>query len=87
MNNKDLYVPWKKGRLREIELPEVNDGIQCEICLKGKRTAAPTPKKSERKSDLLEIIHTDVCGPMRWERRDILLLLLTTHLGSVRLDS
>lgn len=28
-------------------------------------TASPVPKKSKRKSDLLEIIHTDVCGPMR----------------------
>lgn len=65
MNYKDLYAAYKKGRLRGIELPEVNDSIQCEICLKGKMTAAPTPKKSERKSDLLEIIHTDVCGPMR----------------------
>ncbi|KMQ84567.1 retrovirus-related pol polyprotein from transposon tnt 1-94, partial [Lasius niger] len=56
LNYKDLYAAWKKNRLRGIELPEVNDSIQCEICLKGKITAATTPKKSERKSDLLEII-------------------------------
>lgn len=27
-------------------------------------TATSTPKKSEKKSDLLEIIHTDICGPI-----------------------
>lgn len=65
LNYKDMYAALKEDRIRGIKIPESNDNIQCEICLKGKMTATPIPKKSVRKSDLLEIIHTDVCGPMR----------------------
>jgi hypothetical protein len=36
----------------------------CESCLLGKMTKAPFIGLSERASDLLELIHTDVCGPM-----------------------
>jgi hypothetical protein len=37
---------------------------KCESCLLGKMTKAPFTGKSERAKDLLELIHTDVCGPM-----------------------
>ena len=36
----------------------------CEPCLMGKMTKTPFSGTMERASDLLEIIHTDVCGPM-----------------------
>ena len=36
----------------------------CEACLLGKMTKSPFKGSFERASDLLEIIHTDVCGPM-----------------------
>lgn len=36
----------------------------CEACLLGKMTKAPFTGSPERASDLLELIHTDVCGPM-----------------------
>ena len=36
----------------------------CEGCLMGKMTKAPFRGKGERASDLLGLIHTDVCGPM-----------------------
>ncbi|KAJ9565731.1 hypothetical protein OSB04_001697 [Centaurea solstitialis] len=35
----------------------------CESCLSGKMTKQPFNKENERATDLLEIIHTDVCGP------------------------
>ncbi|KAJ9553892.1 hypothetical protein OSB04_017937 [Centaurea solstitialis] len=35
----------------------------CESCLSGKMTKHPFNKDNERANDLLEIIHTDVCGP------------------------
>ncbi|KAK8957861.1 hypothetical protein KSP39_PZI000571 [Platanthera zijinensis] len=38
----------------------------CESCLKGKMTKAPFTKKGVRASNLLELIHTDVCGPMNF---------------------
>jgi len=36
----------------------------CEACLLGKMTKAPFKGFPERAADLLELIHTDVCGPM-----------------------
>ena len=36
----------------------------CESCLLGKMTKAPFTAHSERASDLLGLIHTDVCGPI-----------------------
>ena len=36
----------------------------CKGCLMGKMTKSPFNGKGERASDLLGLIHTDVCGPM-----------------------
>ena len=36
----------------------------CEACLLGNMTKAPFTGIPERASDLLELMHTDVCGPM-----------------------
>ena len=36
----------------------------CEPCLMGKMTKTPFAGTMERATDLLEIIHTDVCGPI-----------------------
>ena len=41
----------------------------CEPCLMGKMTKTPFSGTMERATDLLEIIHTDVCGLMNIEAR------------------
>ena len=41
----------------------------CESCLMGKMTKIPFSGTMERANDLLEIIHTDVCGPMSVDAR------------------
>ena len=42
--------------------------VDCEGCAIGKQTRLPFPKKSNhRSSKLVELIHTDVCGPMNGE--------------------
>ena len=41
----------------------------CEPCLMGKMTKTSFFGKMERATDLLEIIHTDVCDPMSVEAR------------------
>ena len=41
----------------------------CEPCLMGKMEKMPFSGTMERATDLLEIIHTDVCGPMNVEAR------------------
>src|SRR3989337_1318940 len=42
----------------------------CEPCLMDKMTKTPFSGTMERANDLLEIIHTDVCGPMSVEAHD-----------------
>jgi hypothetical protein len=38
----------------------------CEVCIKGKQTQTPFPNSEQpRTTKLLEIVHTDVCGPMK----------------------
>ena len=39
-------------------------------CLMGKMTKTPFSRTMERANDLLEIIHTDVCGTMSVEARE-----------------
>ena len=41
----------------------------CEPCLLGKMTKTPFSGTMERATDLLEIIHTDVCDPMSVDAR------------------
>ena len=41
----------------------------CEPCLMGKMTKTPFSGTMERATNLLEIIHTDVCGPMNIKAR------------------
>ncbi|KAK8590161.1 hypothetical protein V6N12_024544 [Hibiscus sabdariffa] len=41
----------------------------CESCLLGKMTKAPFSGKGERASDLLGLVHSDVCGPMNTQAR------------------
>lgn len=41
----------------------------CEVCSKAKITALSFGKKSHRSGQLLDIIHVDVCGPMRNESK------------------
>ena len=41
----------------------------CESCLLGKMTKAPFSGKGERASDLLGLIHSDVCGPINTQAK------------------
>lgn len=48
-------------------LKNINDESfdKCESCISGKMTKKPFHSNMERASDLLGLIHTDVCGPLR----------------------
>ena len=41
----------------------------CESYLLGKMTKSPFIRKSERAIELLDLVHTDVCGPMSTSAR------------------
>ena len=55
------------GLLESLDYESVD---ACEPCLMGKMTKTPFSGTMERATDLLEIIHTDVCGPMNIEAHD-----------------
>lgn len=67
LNIKDLLECNRNGRVRGMCLKYHDSNYECDTCLHGKMSKIPFPKLSERNSSLLEIIHSDVCGPMRVE--------------------
>jgi hypothetical protein len=61
INKKHIERLHKDGLLSSFDF-ELFD--TCESCLLGKMTKASFTDQSERASDLLGLVHTDVCGPM-----------------------
>ncbi|XP_075494062.1 uncharacterized protein LOC142531724 [Primulina tabacum] len=57
----------KDGPLRELIVGTLP---VCESCLEGKMTKRPFSEKGNRAKELLELIHSDVCGPMTTQARD-----------------
>ena len=41
----------------------------CESCIEGKMTKRPFPTKGNKTNALLELVHTDVCGPLNIRAR------------------
>ena len=60
---KKLHADW------HLESLDYESFDTCEPCLMGKMTKTPFSGTMERTTDLLEIIHTDVCGPLSVEAR------------------
>ena len=56
----------KDGLLESLDYESFD---ACEPCLMVKMTKIPFFGTMKRATDLLEIIHTDVCGPMSVEAR------------------
>lgn len=54
-----------------------SDYLTCDTCAAGKIVRAPFPKRSHGSSSILEIVHTDLCGPMRTESKGGARYLLT----------
>ncbi len=56
----------EKGLIRDMEISDCNEKLFCEICAQAKMTRLPFPKQSLNKSSsVLDLIHSDVCGPMK----------------------
>ncbi|KAJ9563088.1 hypothetical protein OSB04_008248 [Centaurea solstitialis] len=66
INKKRVELLQKGGLLGTFDFKPFSN---CESCLTGKMTKHPFNKDNERANDLLEIIHTDVCGPFSHEAR------------------
>jgi transposase InsO family protein len=62
VSKKRIAQLQKDGVLESFDLK--SDDV-CESCLLGKMTKSPFSGTFEKGKDLLDIIHTDVCGPFR----------------------
>ena len=67
VNKKRIAQLQKDGVLESFDL---RDDDTCESCLLGKMTKSPFTGTCERGEGLLDLIHTDVCGPFRSTTRD-----------------
>jgi hypothetical protein len=61
INDKRVERLHKDGFLSSFDFESFDT---CESYLLGKMTKTPFTGQSERASDLLGLVHTDVCGPM-----------------------
>ena len=56
----------KDGPLRKLNVGTLP---VCESCLEGKMTKRPFSAKGERSKELLQLVHSDVCGPLSVQAR------------------
>ena len=75
-NDSTTYLwPCRLGHIGVKHMKKLHaDGLlesldACEPCLMGKMTKNPFSGTTEHATDLLEIIHSDVCGPMSVKAR------------------
>ncbi|GKF41240.1 retrotransposon protein, putative, ty1-copia subclass, partial [Tanacetum coccineum] len=66
INKKRIKQLQQDGLLNSMDDESFD---QCESCLSGKMTKKHCPHSNEKAKDLLGIIHTDVCGPLRYVLR------------------
>lgn len=52
-----------KDHTEGVKIPQTSE-LTCIPCIKGKQARSPFPSEGSRASQLLEIIHSDICGPM-----------------------
>lgn len=64
-NVRDILNAVRKDVVSGVQLEDSGTKLDCDVCLKGKMSKTPFPGKSDRKTEVLDLIHTDVCGPMR----------------------
>ena len=66
INSNRIQRLVKDGLLEPLNF---NEFPVCESCLEGKVTKRPFNAKGYRAKDLLELVHSDVCGPMSPNKR------------------
>ena len=66
INEKHISKLHQVGLLNSFDFESYDT---CESCLLGKMTKDPFTGHSERANELLDLIHTDVCGPLSSDAR------------------
>jgi len=68
LNERDLKNMAKTGAVHELKFKSDQTMTKCEVCIQEKETRNAFPRsEGGRTKELLEIVHSDVCGPMRTE--------------------
>lgn len=65
LNMKDLKYLVNRECVFGIKVTDDEKLQTCEVCVQGKFARIPFEKSSTRSSDVLQLVHTDICGPMR----------------------
>lgn len=65
LNVQDLLKAARYGCLRGLHIKNPRQEFQCQACIQGKMRRAPFRKALNRDTVPGEVIHTEVCGPMR----------------------
>lgn len=65
LNSKDMVHMLKNKTVFGLKFSDSVDLSKCNTCLAGKLTSSSFPKRESSSKQLLELIHTDICGPMR----------------------
>lgn len=65
LNEKDLRKMMQDGGARGLSFSPKEKLQECEVCIEGKMSRMPFKKvEARRTTRRLEIVHSDVCGPM-----------------------
>lgn len=62
---RDLREAESKGTVHGLCREHLGDDATCDVCTRAKMSRNPFLKLSIRQSELLDIVHSDVCGSMR----------------------
>ena len=65
LNIQSLRQAIKTGSIQGINIEGIDEDFECSVCLQGKMCRAPFPKAFKRITKVGDLIHSDVCGPMR----------------------
>ncbi|KAK2575182.1 hypothetical protein KPH14_012892, partial [Odynerus spinipes] len=61
-----IQVMAGKGLVNNMVIENCYIKETCETCIEGKSARKPFPKKSSRETkDILDLVHSDICGPMQ----------------------
>ena len=82
INSKRIQKLIKDGLLEPLDF----DGFPvCESCLEGKMTKRPFNAKGRKAQDLLELVHSDVCGPMSIKQEVVMSISLLSLMITLEL--
>lgn len=67
LNETQMKIALEKKNIEGLEFDKRDTVKNCEVCIKGKFTKLPynEPRNMDRTREPLEIVHSDVCGPIR----------------------